>query len=124
MSSVFSHHGNPLSIVSDNSVQLMSAAFLEGRNIRHHRSSLYYLATNGAVEIFNCVFKHIVQVAIQQQHPWKPVVTDFLQVYSATGTSPFQLLYGRQMCTWLSILPSAPVHPKGYMAATQNEKVH
>ncbi|ROL42561.1 hypothetical protein DPX16_13968 [Anabarilius grahami] len=102
---------NPLSIVTDNGVQFTSAAFsafLEGRNICHHCSSLYYLAANGAVERFDCVLKHTVQMCIQQYQPWKPVVTDFLQVYqatpyAATGTSPFQLLYGRQIHTSLSI---------------------
>ncbi|KAK3562894.1 hypothetical protein QTP86_011131 [Hemibagrus guttatus] len=87
LSSVFSSHGNPLSIVTDNGAQFTSAAFatfLEQRNIRHHRSSLYYPATNGAVERFNRVLKHTIQVAIQQHQPWKPVVTDFLQVYHAT----------------------------------------
>lgn len=70
------------------------AAFLEGRNIHHHCSFLYYLAANGAVERFNPVLKYTVQMAILQHQPWKRVVTDFLLVYSATSTSPFHLLYG------------------------------
>jgi len=67
-----------------------------------------YQAVIGAVERFNSVVKHTVQMTIQQHQPWKPVVTDFLQVdrgtpHAATGTSPFQLLYARQMHTRLSI---------------------
>ncbi|KAK3526387.1 hypothetical protein QTP70_025423, partial [Hemibagrus guttatus] len=76
-----SHHGNPLSIVTDNGIQFTSAAFaafLEQRNIRNHHSSLYYPVANGAVERFNRVLKHTIQMAIQQHQPWKPVVTDFL----------------------------------------------
>lgn len=69
--------------MSDNGVQFISAAFaafLEKRDIRHCYSSLYYPVANGAVERFNHVLKYTVQVAIQQHQPWKPVVTDFLQV--------------------------------------------
>lgn len=43
MSTVFSRHGNPLSIVKDNGVQFTSASFkffLQERRITHHRSSL------------------------------------------------------------------------------------
>lgn len=79
-----------------------------GRNekIHYHCSSLYYPAANGAVKRSNRVLKHTVQTAIQQHKLWKPVVTDFLQVYcatlyAATGTSSFQLLHGRQMRTRL-----------------------
>lgn len=117
LSSVFSRHGNPLSIVTDNGVQFTSAAFaafVEERHIHHHRSSLYYPAANGQVERFNGVLKHTLQLAIQQHKPWKPAVTDFLHVYRATphattGTSPFQLLCGRPMRTKLTLLPPTPV---------------
>ena len=119
LSTVFSRHGNPLSIVTDNGVQFTSAAFaafLQERQIRHHRSSLYYPAANGQIERFNRVLKQTVQLAIQQQQPWKPAVTDFLHVYRATphattGTSPFQLLHGRPMRTKLTLLPPASTPP-------------
>lgn len=104
-----------MGIVTNNGVQFtcaVFAAFLKERNIFHHRSSLYSPAANGAVERFNLVLKHTILMAIQQHQPRKSAVTDFLQVYratphAATGTSTFQLLYGRQMRTKLSVLPSA-----------------
>ncbi|XP_039602201.1 uncharacterized protein K02A2.6-like [Polypterus senegalus] len=113
LSSIFSHHGNPTSLVTDNEVQFTSAAFaafLEERQIKHHRSSLHYPAANGAVERFNHVLKHTIQLAIQEHYPWKAAITDFLHIYCATphattGVSPFELLHGRQMRTKLTILP-------------------
>ncbi|KAJ8373726.1 hypothetical protein SKAU_G00043060 [Synaphobranchus kaupii] len=116
MSSVFSRHGNPLNVVTDNGVQFTSASFasfLKDRQISHNRSSLYYPAANGAIERFNRVLKQTIQLAIQQHQPWKPAVVDFLQVYRATphattGLSPFKLLHGRPMRTKLTLLTPAP----------------
>ncbi|KAJ8336764.1 hypothetical protein SKAU_G00379840 [Synaphobranchus kaupii] len=116
MSSVFSRHGNPLNVVTDNGVQFTSASFasfLKGRQISHNRSSLYYPAANGAIERFNHVLKQTIQLAIQQHQPWKPAMVDFLQVYRATphattGSSPFELLHGRPRRTKLTLLTPAP----------------
>ena len=105
MSSVFSRHGNPLSIVTDNGVQFTSASFasfLKDRQISHSKSSLYHPAAKGTIERFNRVLRQTVQLAIQQHQRWKPAVVDFLQVYRATPhattvSSPFELLHGRPM---------------------------
>lgn len=56
--SVFSHHRNLLSLVTDNGVQFTSTSstsFLQERQITHHRSSFYYSAANRAFEWFNRV---------------------------------------------------------------------
>ncbi|KAG1952105.1 retrotransposable element [Pimephales promelas] len=113
LSTVFSRHGNPESIVTDNGTQFTSAAFaefLKERDIKHIRTSVYYPASNGAVERFHRALKGCVQTAIQHSQPWNKAVTEWLQVYRATphattGVSPYELLYGRKMRTKLNILP-------------------
>lgn len=113
LSSVFSRYGNPCTIVSDNGPQFTSAEFsmfLKERNIQHIRTSLYHPAANGAIERFHRVLKGCIQSAVLETKPWKPTVTEFLQVYratphSATGLSPFELLHGRRMRTRLNVLP-------------------
>lgn len=53
LNSVFSRHGNPECLVTDNGPQLISSAFtafLDERNIAHTKTSLYHPAANGAVE--------------------------------------------------------------------------
>ncbi len=113
LSTVFSHHGNPECIVTDNGTQFTSAVFaefLKQRDIKHVRTSVYYPASNGVVERFNCALKGCIQTAIQHAQPWNRAVTEWLQVYRATphattGISPYELLYGRKMRTKLNILP-------------------
>ncbi|KAL0190178.1 hypothetical protein M9458_012876 [Cirrhinus mrigala] len=118
LASVFSRYGNPRTIVSDNGTQFTSAefsTFLRERDIRHIRTSLYHPATNGAVERFRRVLKSCIQSAVLEAKPWKPTVTEFLQVYratlhSATGLSPFELLHARKMRTRLNVLPPPTTH--------------
>ncbi len=112
-STVFSRHGNPECIVTDNGTQFTSAVFaefLKQRDIKHIRTSVYYLASNCAVERFHRALKGCIQKAIQYAQPWNRAVTEWLQVYRATphattGVSPYELLYGRKMRTKLNILP-------------------
>lgn len=56
LSSVFSRHGNPENIVTDNGTQftsVMFTSFLQNRGISHSRTSVYYPAANGAIERFH-----------------------------------------------------------------------
>lgn len=85
--SVFSRHGNPGNIVSDNGPQFTSAAFasfLRTQGISHSRTSVYYPAANGAVERFHRALRSCIQNAIQQAQPWNETVMNWLQVYRAT----------------------------------------
>ncbi|KAK7881940.1 hypothetical protein WMY93_028114 [Mugilogobius chulae] len=116
LSSVFSRHGDPENIVTDNGTQFTSSAFasfLQSRGISHSKTSVYYPAANGAIERFHRALRSCIQSAIQQSAPWKQTVTNWLQVYRATphattATSPYELLYGRKMRTKLNILPLPP----------------
>lgn len=101
LTSVFSRHGNPESIVTDNGPQFTSAnfaSFLYSRGRTHNKTS---------------VLRSCIQAATQQSQPGKDTVLNWLQVYPATphattSTSPYQLLYGRKMRTKLDILPLLP----------------
>ncbi|KAL7846430.1 hypothetical protein SRHO_G00214100 [Serrasalmus rhombeus] len=105
--------GNPLELVTDNGPQFLSpefASFLKDRDVKHIRSSIYHPQGNGAVERWNKVLKHAILTAEKERKPWKESITKFLQTYRATphattGTSPFKLLFGRQMRTKLNVLP-------------------
>ncbi|KAG1960356.1 immune-associated nucleotide-binding protein 9-like [Pimephales promelas] len=116
LNTVFSRHGNPESIVTDNGTQFTSAVFaefLKTRGIQHNKTSVYYPAASGAIERFHRALKGCIQTAILQSQLWKDAVISWLQVYRATphattSTAPYELLYGRKMRTRLDILPIAP----------------
>lgn len=102
-----------MALVTDNGPQLISSelsSFLEDEDIQHITTTIYHPEGNGAVEKFNRVLKESILTAQREKAQWKAHVTEFLQVYRATlhattGTSPFQLMYGRKMRTKLSIQP-------------------
>lgn len=112
MRSVFNQKGNPMAVVTDNGPQLNSSelsSFLEEWVIQHIRTTIYHPEGNGAVVgRLNRVLKENILTTQREKAPWKAYVTEFLQVYRATphvttGTSPFQLMYGWNMRTKLSI---------------------
>ncbi|XDV12346.1 hypothetical protein PO909_001044 [Leuciscus waleckii] len=116
LNGIFSRHGYPVELVTDNGPQFTSDAFttfLRERGIAAVRTAVYNPAANGAIERFNRVLKDCVQSAIVQSKPWKRTVTDFLQVYrstphATTGVSPFELLHGRKMRTKLNVALHSP----------------
>ncbi|KAL7877191.1 hypothetical protein SRHO_G00038340 [Serrasalmus rhombeus] len=118
--SVFSQKGNPLELVTDNGPQFLSsefASFLKDRDVKHIRSSIYHPQGNGAVERWNKVLKHAILTAEKERKPWKESITKFLQTYRATphattGTSPFELLFGREMRTKLNVLSLTEMGPE------------
>lgn len=128
LTSIFSRHGNPENIVTDNGTQFTLSAFasfLQNRGITHSKASVYYPAANGAVERFHRALKACIQTAIQQSRPWKESVMNWLQVYRATphattSTSPHELLYGRKMRTKLDILPMQSAMPQHAASAFES----
>ncbi len=78
LSTVFSYHGNTECIVTDNGTQFTSAVFaefLKQRDIKHIRTSVYYPASNGAVERFHRALKGCIQTTIQYAQAWNVSVT-------------------------------------------------
>lgn len=128
LTSVFSRHGNPECIVTDNGPQFTAAefsAFLKLRDIDHVRMPVYHPAANGAIERFHRVLKSCIQSAIIESKPWKTSVTEFLHVYRATphfttGVTPFELLHRRKMRTRLDVM--APL-TSGTMADVVRKRV-
>lgn len=117
--SVFSQKGNPLEIVTDNGPQFLSTEFklfLQERDVKHIRTSIYHPEGNGAVERWNKVLKETILTAERERAPWTSFIADFVQTYRATphattGISPFELMFGRKMRTKLTILPKCNENP-------------
>lgn len=112
LASVFSHEGNPCTIVTDNSLQFFSSVFtdfLKEHGIKHIRFSVYHPQANDCSEHFNSVLKNSIQLAELHEKPWKSEVTRMLHTYRVTphvtiNVTPFQLMRGQSMPTKLNIL--------------------
>ena len=112
---IFSRHGLPEMIVSDNGVQFTSKEFEQfctNNGILHRTTAVYKPACNGQAE--RCV--RILKEALKQakstgQDPDK-LLNSYLLTYrntphTTTGESPAMLLYGRRLRTRLDLmLPS------------------
>ncbi len=130
LTSFFSQKGNPLEIVTDNGPQFLSSEFkhfLKERDVKHICTSIYHPEGNGAVERWNKVLKDAILTAQRENAPWTSFVVAFLQTYRATphattGTSPFELLFGRKMRTKLSILTPCNMTPAKRKLKTKVKK--
>lgn len=103
---IFFRFGLPVSIISDNGPEFISAKFLKfcvDLNIKHSFSSSYYPQGNGLVESMNKklikILKNIIEDKPRQCHLnltyalWEDRTT----TKSSIGTTPFQLLFGQQV---------------------------
>ncbi|XP_037611722.1 uncharacterized protein K02A2.6-like [Sebastes umbrosus] len=119
LSAVFARFGNPTELISNNGTQFTSsefADFLEVRDIKHRKVSLYYPQANGAIERWNRVLKETLLTAEQERKPWKPFIQEFLLTYratqhSTTGVSPYELMFNRKMRTKVDIGPASKSTP-------------
>ena len=100
---VFSRFGIPESIVSDNGPQFSSSEFEQfcrKNGIRHIRVSPYHPASNGlaerAVQTFKQGFQKHTEGTIQDRIA-RLLFHYRITPHSTTGTSPSQLLFGRQI---------------------------
>ena len=109
---IFTTHGLPCQIVSDNGAQFTSlhfAEFLKQNGIKHIRSAPYHPATNREAERFVQTFKHAMKVAKYDSGTFETKLARFLLMYrntpnSTTGRSPAELLFHRTLRTRLSLL--------------------
>ncbi|MEM7040822.1 MAG: DDE-type integrase/transposase/recombinase, partial [Bacteroidota bacterium] len=107
LEAVFSRHGYPLEMITDNGTQLVSGEFksyLRSRGINHSRTAFYNPQANGMVERFNRVLKEGLQAAHIEGMAWDNSIRNLLMTYrstrhATTGKSPFETMYGvpRQM---------------------------
>ena len=115
---VFTTHGLPEQLVSDNRAQFTSdifQQFLKENGIKHVRSAPHHPSTNGEAERFVQTFKHVIKAAKNDTGSFETKLARFLLVYRSTPTtttaeSPAELLFHTQIRTRLSLItPSVSV---------------
>ena len=104
----FAHFGYPHAIVTDNAACFLSAEFqtwCEQRGIQHLHGAPYHPETNGAAERLVQTFKQSLK---KSDLPPADALQEFLMHYRrtplASGSSPSELLNGRQIRTKLDII--------------------
>lgn len=106
---VFSRHGLPESLTSDNGPQFIAAEFaeyIEREGIRHHKNTAKWPQANGEVERQNNSLLKRLQIADAEKKDWKRELRTYLTAYRGiphptTGMSPAELLFGRKVRTKL-----------------------
>ncbi|XP_056138833.1 uncharacterized protein K02A2.6-like [Lampris incognitus] len=100
---LFSRHGLPHILVSDNGPQFCSeefATFLKANGVKHIRSAPYHPATNGLAERFVQTFKHALKSS-RGATPVQQRLDTFLLTYRntphATTKEPPAMLFTRRM---------------------------
>ena len=116
---IFSRHGIPETLVSDNGPQFISSefkTFCEMNRIHHITSAIHKPSTNGQCERVVQIVKSALKQARLSGENSDNVLLTFLLRYritphSTTGESPSMLLMGRQLRTRLDLLrPSVKDH--------------
>ena len=110
LNKVFARIGIPKIILTDNGSQLKSMdmeKILKVNNIEHKLTPLYSPQSNGLVERFNRKLKYAIKEAWDCNIDTNSAIQNLLQTFrssphSFTGISPYELLYGRKMCTKVS----------------------
>jgi len=106
---IFSRHGYPVTIKSDNGPQFISSAFkeyCESIDVQHVKVTARWAPANGEVERQNRSILKRLQIAQAERRDWKQALTTYLLAYRATphnttGVSPGELLFGRKLRTKL-----------------------
>jgi len=116
---VFSEHGFPDGIVTDNGRQFVSTQFtkyLHMAGVTHIRSSPYFPKSNGKIERFHRFLKKSFRTATVDGKDWKRQLPRILQTYRATahratGETPSMLFLNRSIKTKLPVLYSVKPDP-------------
>ena len=109
---LFSTHGLPEQIVTDNGPQFTSdefAVFLKANGIKHIRSSPYHPSSNGAAERFVRTFKEAMKTGRSDGRSFQHRLASFLLTYrtsihATTNEAPCVLFMGRKLRTRLDLL--------------------
>jgi hypothetical protein len=113
---LFSVHGLPDQIVSDNGAQFTSdifSNFCRTLGVQHIRSAAYHPSTNGKAERFVRTFKTAMTAMKSEAGPLDLKLLKFLFRYrstphTTTGRTPAELLYGRPLRTLFDVLKPSP----------------
>lgn len=106
---MFSTHGLPVTLRTDNGPQFVSAhfkEFMEENGIKHQRNTPLWPQANGEVECQNKFLMKRIRIAHAEGQNWKLELQKYLLMYrstphSTTGISPAELLFGRKIRTKL-----------------------
>lgn len=123
---MFAGHGFPLTLTTDNARNLTSAefeSFCDVRGIRHLTVTPLWPQANGSVERQNRTLLKAIRTAVAEGRNWPSSLQTFLLAYRttphpATGASPAELLYGRQLRTKMPAAPG-PAPAPGRAAVQQ-----
>ena len=104
---IFSIHGIPLSVRTDNATNLVSEefeAFLTENGISHSNTTPLWPQANGEVERQNRTLLKILKIAHAEEKNMKRELYKFLLAYNSTphqttGIAPAELLFGRKIRT-------------------------
>ena len=104
---MFSTHGIPLSLKTDNGPEFISEEFesyLEENDIERRTSTPLWPQANGKIERQNHSLLKALRIAQAERKNWRHELLKFLIAYrstphSTTGASPAKLLYWRQIYT-------------------------
>ena len=106
---IFTTHGLPQSLRSDNGPLFRSEVFeryLEDNGLEHRKTTPLWPQANGEVERQNKSLLKRMKIAQAEGKDWKKEVRKYLVAYmstphTTTGVSPAELLFGRKMRTKL-----------------------
>ena len=118
---MFSHIGFPRELTSDNGTQFTSQMFEEFLQLlgtEHRRTPPYHAQSNGLVERFNGTLKNMLRkLTTERPRDWNKHLPALLFAYrdaphSATGLSPFELIYGHNVRGPLSLVKELWTSPQ------------
>ena len=106
---IFTTHGLPLSLRSDNGPQFRSEVleqYLEDSGIEYRKTTPLWPQANGEMERQNKSLLKRMKIAQAEGKEWKKEIRKYLVAYrstphTTTGVSPAELLFGRNMRTKL-----------------------
>ncbi|PIK56956.1 hypothetical protein BSL78_06157 [Apostichopus japonicus] len=106
---IFSRHGIPKVVRTDNGPPMNSEDFAKFANylgFTHRKCTPLWPRANGEAERFISTLIKSIRASVKQKKTWKQELCKFLRQYratphSTTNVSPFELLYGRKMSIML-----------------------
>ena len=125
---LFSSHGLPHQLVSDNGPQFTSsefALFLKANGVKHIRCSPYHPSSNGLAERFVQTFKQAMKSSVRDGPSPQHRLANFLFTYrttphAITNRTPCMLFLNRQLRTRFDLLK---LQSEGRVLENQAEKM-
>ena len=128
--SMFSHHGLPEQVVSDNGPQFTSdefSQFMKSNGIKHIRCAPYHPASNGLAERFVQTLKRALKAGEKDGRTIHHRLVEFLlsyrsTIHATTNASPSELFLGRHLRTRFDLM-KPDVHST-VLSKQANQKLH